>query len=105
MNKISIVYTTIGSAEEAKELATKAVTKKYAACVNIVPGALSIYQWEGEVQQSSECLIIFKTDISRVDDLKELISKEHPYDVPAIIDCKAESSAKFHAFVIGGISV
>ena len=45
--KLSIVYTTIATLQEAETLAEQAVTQKYAACVNIIPGALSVYEWEG----------------------------------------------------------
>jgi periplasmic divalent cation tolerance protein len=99
MREIAIVYTTIGSQQDAEKLAKLMVTEKYAACVNIIPNAISIYAWEGNIEQSSECLIIFKTDVSKVNDLQECILREHPYTVPAILQGNIKASSRFYQFV------
>ena len=85
MHKISIIYTTISSIEEAEQLATIAVESKLAACVNIIPNMTSIYQWENKIKKSSECVLIFKTALRTGDDLLRLIADNHPYSVPAIL--------------------
>jgi periplasmic divalent cation tolerance protein len=99
MREIAVLYTTIGSLQNAEKLAKQMVTEKYAACVNIIPNALSIYAWEGNIEQSSECLIIFKTDISKVKDLQERIRSEHPYTVPAILQGNINASSDFYQFI------
>ncbi|HEV2524378.1 MAG TPA: divalent-cation tolerance protein CutA [Gammaproteobacteria bacterium] len=99
MREIAILYTTLGSLQDAEKLAKQMVTEKYAACVNIIPNAISIYAWEGNIEQSSECLMIFKTDVSKVNDLQEYISKEHPYTVPAILQGNIKTSSNFYQFV------
>ena len=85
MNDIALLYTTVSSLEVAQKLAQKAVLEKQAVCVNIVPQALSIYMWEEKVAQSSECLLLFKTDITRLETLQSWLNNEHPYVLPAII--------------------
>ncbi len=99
MREIAILYTTIESLETAEKLAKQMVTERYAACVNIIPNAISIYAWEGNIEQSSECLMIFKTDVSKVKGLQERISKEHPYTVPAILQGNIKASSNFYEFV------
>ena len=99
MREIAVLYTTIGSLQDAEKLAKQMVTEEYAACVNIIPNALSIYAWEGNVEQSSECLIIFKTDISKVKNLQERIMSEHPYTVPAILQGNINASSDFYQFI------
>lgn len=99
MHEIAILYTTIGTQQDAEKLAKQMVTEKYAACVNIIPKAVSIYAWEGKVEQSSECLMIFKTDISKVNDLQERIGKDHPYAVPAILQGNIKASPCFYQYI------
>ncbi|PRQ21282.1 putative divalent ion tolerance protein, CutA [Rosa chinensis] len=80
-----VVYVTVPNKEVGKKLAESLVREKLAACVNIVPGILSIYQWEGEVQTDSEELLIIKTRQSLFEALTEHVKTNHPYDVPEVI--------------------
>jgi periplasmic divalent cation tolerance protein len=45
------------------------VSNKLAACVNIIPGLISVYEWEGKINNDEEVLMMIKTRTSRVDDL------------------------------------
>ena len=45
----------------AESIATNLVNNKLAACVNIVTGITSIYQWQGKVEKSQEHLLLIKT--------------------------------------------
>lgn len=94
MKKNALVYTTTASLSDAEKLASDAVTKKLAACVNIIPQAISIYAWEGAVQKASECLLLFKTTIENTTALTSWLQENHPYTTPTLltntIDCSAE---------------
>lgn len=37
------------------------VSNKLAACVNIIPGIVSIYEWEGKINNDDEVLMMIKT--------------------------------------------
>ena len=78
MHKISIIYTTVSSHEEAERLAKLAVESKLAACVNIIPNMTSVYQWENKLEKSSEYALIFKTAPETKDDLLQCITDNHP---------------------------
>ncbi|XP_004299709.1 PREDICTED: protein CutA 1, chloroplastic-like [Fragaria vesca subsp. vesca] len=80
-----VVYVTVPNKEVGKKLAESLVREKLAACVNIVPGIQSVYQWEGEVQTDSEELLIIKTRQSLFEALTEHVKSNHPYDVPEVI--------------------
>ncbi len=56
-----------------------------AACINQIPGITSVYTWDGNIQQDQEVLLIIKSTEARFDDIKKLISDEHPYDLPELI--------------------
>ena len=80
-----LVYVTCPSTEVATSLAKMAVSSKLAACGNIIPGLTSIYEWEGSIQQERECLLLIKTQKGKFSQLSEELSKNHPYDCPAIV--------------------
>ena len=99
MHEISIIYTTVSSHEEAEQLAKIAVESKLAACVNIIPNITSIYQWENQLEKSSECALIFKTVFEIKDDLLCRITDNHPYSVPAILVTNIDTTADFFAYI------
>ncbi len=79
------VYTTFSSKEEAKELGNKIVKNKLGACVQIFKIELSIYEWEGKLEQEEEYGMFIKTTESKVNDLMKFIEENHSYEVPQIL--------------------
>ena len=70
---------------EAKNLAYLLVEKRAAACVQIIPGVLSVYRWKGAVQTDEESLLVAKTLKSKLDDIKTLLKEHHPYELPELV--------------------
>jgi len=71
--------------DKAAELARRLVEERLAACVNILPGARSIYRWQGKICDDSESVLLLKTDAARVGDLIARLVELHPYDVPEAV--------------------
>ena len=84
---------------EAENLATQAVTLELARCVNIIPQALSIYKWEGHIEKTTECLLLFKTSVDKQEALKDWIQTHYPYEVPALLSSPLKSTDAFSAFI------
>ncbi|KAH8516185.1 hypothetical protein Peur_047505 [Populus x canadensis] len=80
-----VVYVTVPNREAGKKLANSIVKEKLAACVNIVPGIESVYQWQGEIQSDAEELLIIKTRQSLLEALTEHVKANHEYEVPEVI--------------------
>lgn len=99
MKKIALAYTTAASINDAEKLASEAIEKKLAACVNIIPQAISIYTWEGAIQKSSECLLLFKTSIENLAALTSWLKENHPYTTPALLTGAMDSSAEFFQYL------
>lgn len=76
--------TTCPDLETARSLAADALEARLAACANITPGVLSLFHWDGAVQEEEEVQVTFKTTPARLDDLVALIEADHPYDLPVI---------------------
>lgn len=80
-----IVLSTIGGADEAERLAEQLVDRGLAACVNVIPGVVSIYRWKGRVERDEERLLLIKTREERFEALREAIVSLHPYEVPEVV--------------------
>lgn len=77
------VYTTVDTEEAAQGLARSIIEQHLAACAQITR-IDSVYWWEGQVQQSPEYRLLFKTTESRYAALAQAIKHQHPYELPAL---------------------
>ena len=77
------------SPEESESLARGLVEGGHAACVNILPGETSVYEWEGEVHQETEHTLLIKTTDEGYESTKQWIREHHSYDVPEIVALEA----------------
>jgi periplasmic divalent cation tolerance protein len=80
-----LVLCTCPGEELALELARTLVRERLAACVNRVPGVLSVYQWEGRICEESEQLLVIKTTPLCYPALEMRLKTLHPYEIPEII--------------------
>jgi periplasmic divalent cation tolerance protein len=85
-----VVLVTAPSADEASRMAKLLVSDHLAACVNIVPGVHSIYEWEGELCAETEALMIIKTSQDVYGPLEARLKELHPYSVPEVIALKID---------------
>ena len=84
MRAFVVLVTTPNRAVSAK-LSKLAVHGKMAACVNIIPGLKSRYWWKGRIETAREELLVIKTNAAKLQKLKEVIRKNHPYTVCEIL--------------------
>lgn len=92
-SKKLVVLTTCGSAEEAELVARHLVEKRVAACVNIVPGARSIYWWQGQLEEAPEFLLIAKTRADRMTAFEAELKSVHSYATPELIALPVEQGS------------
>lgn len=83
--EIRVFLTTVPTEEKALTIARELVTRRLAACVNVVPHLTSFYRWKGEVQQDREVLLILKTTGAQFVAIEALYKELHPYEVPELI--------------------
>jgi len=86
-----IVLCTTPDDGTAGKIAELLVGERLAACVNIVPGITSIYQWKGGIEKAHERLLIIKTTRDVYASLQERINALHPYELPEIVAVPIEN--------------
>lgn len=94
MNDLRLVLSTFPDLETARKVATSLVERQLAACANLIPNVESIFHWDGEVQQSGEILVIFKTTLAGRSDMIAALTAIHPYEVPEVISLPVEHVAE-----------
>ncbi len=72
-------------AGSADALGAALVEARLAACVSAMPGARSVYRWQGQVERSEETLLIAKTTQACYAALEAEVRRRHPYELPEIV--------------------
>lgn len=97
-----IVLTTAGSREEADHLARILVEERLAACATLIPGAESIYRWEGKIEVATETLLLLKTEAGRLDQLEARLHALHSYTTPEFLVLRVDSGSRAYLEWLSG---
>lgn len=101
MDGAALVYATFPTLEAAEAAGRRLVEERLAACVNIIPGMVSIYRWEGAIERASEVVMVIKTRRERADAVIARVRRDHPYDNPALLIVPVGGgSADFLAWIV-----
>ena len=79
------VYTTWPDISSAKRVGGELVAASLAACVNITPGMISIYHWEGKQETGEEVVMIIKSRVGQVEAVIQHVEAQHPHETPAVM--------------------
>jgi periplasmic divalent cation tolerance protein len=82
---VRVVLMTVPDVATGEEIVRLLVEERLAACGTLLPGAVSIYRWQGEVERAEECVVLLKTLASREVRLVERAAALHPYEVPELL--------------------
>jgi len=101
MERAVLVYTTWPSIVEAEVAGRNVVEKRLAACVNILPGMISHYWWQGKIERAEEAVMLVKTRASLAEKVGALVKELHTYATPAIMVLPVESlDPAYHQWIV-----
>jgi len=101
MERAVIVYTTYPSLVEAEQAGRALVERRLCACVNILPGMISHYWWEGKIDRSEEVVMFIKTRASLAEAVGTAVKEMHSYATPAILVLPLETvDPAYHAWIM-----
>jgi periplasmic divalent cation tolerance protein len=105
MERAVLVYTTWPSIVEAEQAGRAVVERRLAACVNILPGMISHYWWEGKIERAEEVVMFIKTRAALVEAVREAVKERHSYTTPAFMSLPVESvDPDYHAWIMKEIA-
>ncbi len=93
-DKAVLVYVTYPDGEAAERTGAALVESGLAACINILPGMVSIYVWDGARQRDAEVVMIIKTRAALADHVIAETLRTHPYDTPAVLVLPVEGGSE-----------
>src|SRR5258707_1775114 len=85
MERAVFVYTTYPSIVEAERAGRALVERRLCACVNILPGMVSHYWWQGAVERGEEVVMIIKTRASLAERVGAAVKEVDSHNTPAIL--------------------
>src|SRR5436853_6360382 len=91
MERAILVYTTYPSVVEAERAGRAIVERRLAACVNILPGMVSHYWWQGRIERGEEAVMIIKTRASLAEAVRATVRAGHAYTTPSILVLAVEN--------------
>ncbi|MGP0094667.1 MAG: divalent-cation tolerance protein CutA [Xanthobacteraceae bacterium] len=91
MERAVFVYTTYPTLVEAERAGTALLERRLAACVNILPGMVSHYWWQGKIERGEEAVMLIKTRVSLAEAVRAAVKDMHSYATPAILVLPIES--------------
>jgi periplasmic divalent cation tolerance protein len=96
-----LIYTTFPSLDEAKRVGDALVAARLAACVNMFPGMISIFEWKGAREEANEVAMIIKTRASLTEAVFDATKRLHPYELPALLVLPTEGgSAEYCGWIV-----
>ena len=99
-----VVLVTVPRGGKAESMAESLVESRLAACVNVIPGVVSIYRWKGRVHRDGESLLVIKTTVSKFKPLERWIKAHHPYENPEILSLPvAAGSTEYLAWLSSAV--
>jgi periplasmic divalent cation tolerance protein len=87
---VLLCYCSCPDGDSAQVIAEILVGERLAACVNRLPGVVSIYRWQGAVTSGTETLLLIKTTAGCFEALKARLLQLHPYELPELIAVPVE---------------
>jgi periplasmic divalent cation tolerance protein len=93
VTEMLLVLSTFAKEEDAARVVKALVDERLIACGNLLPGARSIYRWQGNVADEREVVVLMKT---RKQDWTALLSRLHelhPYETPECIAVRIAAGA------------
>src|ERR1700729_3328133 len=101
LERAVLVYTTFPSIVEAERAGRSLVERRLCACVNILPGMVSLYWWQGAIERGEEVVMIIKTRATLAEKVRAAVRQMHSYTTPAILVLPIENvDTDYHAWIV-----
>lgn len=101
-----IIISTFANEKSLRDIAHEMIVNaKLCACVNYTK-VRSVYWWENKLNDEEEFIALFKTTKKKASELRSRIEKQHPYDIPEILEISIDEASKpYLDWLIGSTSI
>jgi periplasmic divalent cation tolerance protein len=100
VTEMLLVFTTFANEEDAARVVRTLVEERLIACGNLLPGARSLYRWQGRIADEREVVALLKTRARNWNALVTRLHQLHPYETPECVAARvAECAPKYLAWL------
>ncbi|KAF7656055.1 hypothetical protein LDENG_00047100 [Lucifuga dentata] len=86
----SILLINSPNEQAAKDIGREIMRKRLAASINILSRTSTMYYWKGELQDTTEILMLLKTKTSKIQKVIDYMRSAHPYANPEVLSFPVE---------------
>jgi len=97
-----VVLTTVSNDDEAVSLVRALLDRRLIACGTLMPGARSLYRWQGKIADEREVVVMLKTRSARLQQLQTAFAELHPYKVPELLALSVDTGLEKYLEWING---
>ena len=102
---VILVLTTLPDGEQARRAVRALVDRRLVACGTVIDPVVSVYRWEGQVEEAAEAQVILKTRRECWEALRNALAELHPYDVPEMLLLPVETGLPAYLAWVGAETV
>lgn len=100
---LTLLYVPCPDAPTARAIGLSLLDDGLIACANIGAPMLSLYPWDGQIEEAQEVPLWLKTTAGLVETAMAHIAALHPYDCPCILTFAADRAAPDYEAWVHGI--
>ncbi|MGH9995993.1 MAG: divalent-cation tolerance protein CutA [Nitrososphaeraceae archaeon] len=106
LSAAALIISTFANEKSLRDIAYELIVNaKLCACVNYTK-VRSLYWWENKLNEEEEFIAFFKTTKKRAKELRNRIEKQHPYDIPEILEISIDKTSNAYLdWLIGSTSI
>lgn len=106
LSTAAIIISTFANEESLRNFAREMIVDaRLCACVNYTK-VRSLYLWDNKLNDEEEFIALFKTTKKKARELRRRIEKQHPYDIPEILEISIDRASKpYLDWLIGSTSI
>ena len=93
MTEPLLVFSTFASEADAARVVRALLEERLIACGSLLPGARSLYRWQGEVADEREVVAILKTRKQDWPALLARLHELHPFEIPECVAVRIAAGA------------
>ena len=97
-------YVPVPDQATAQNLVHTLLRERLIGCANILPTMQSMYWWQGEIETTTECLLICKTSSDLSAALHQRLQSLHPYATPCIAQLAVQNiNTPYQDWLLGNL--
>jgi periplasmic divalent cation tolerance protein len=99
----ALIWCPFPDRDSARHIVKSMLDEGLVACANMAPGMISMFSWNGTIDEAEEVGVLLKTNSALLERAIARLEGLHPYDEPAILGWRCDAAAPKTAAWLAGL--